>query len=103
MTIPRREVANLRRKLAGSPFFWQPGRPAGLNQPRRGLAGGRSVRHGRAAQHLALVGVQRGQPAGVQEQHALAWFYWNYKTEGRGIWNFRSLVEDGFLELPPRK
>jgi aryl-phospho-beta-D-glucosidase BglC (GH1 family) len=39
----------------------------------------------------------------VYEQHALAWFYWNYKTEGRGIWNFRSLVEDGFLELPPRK
>ena len=39
----------------------------------------------------------------VYEQHALAWFYWNYKTEGRGTWNFRSLVEDGFLELPPRK
>ena len=31
--------------------------------------------------------------------YAKAWFYWTYKTEGRGIWNFRSLVEDGLLVL----
>ena len=24
-----------------------------------------------------------------------AWFYWTYKTEGAGIWNYRSLVESG--------
>lgn len=24
-----------------------------------------------------------------------AWFYWTYKTEEPGIWNYRSLVEDG--------
>ena len=30
---------------------------------------------------------------------AAGWFYWSYKTEGRGIWNFRSLVEDGMLSL----
>lgn len=30
---------------------------------------------------------------------ALAWFYWSYKTEGRGIWNFRSLVEDKHIVL----
>jgi len=27
------------------------------------------------------------------------WFYWTYKTDGRGIWNFRSLIEDGHLSL----
>ena len=30
---------------------------------------------------------------------AAAWFYWTYKTEGRGIWHFRSLVEDGVISL----
>ena len=28
-----------------------------------------------------------------------AWCYWNYKTEARGIWHFRSLVEDGVISL----
>ncbi len=28
------------------------------------------------------------------------WFYWSYKTTGRGTWNFKSLVEDGRLVLP---
>lgn len=32
-------------------------------------------------------------------EHALGWFYWTYKTEGRGIWHFRSQVEDGVIEL----
>ncbi len=27
------------------------------------------------------------------------WFYWSYKTEGEGEWNFRSMVEQGFLRL----
>jgi glucan 1,3-beta-glucosidase len=27
------------------------------------------------------------------------WFYWSYKAEGRGIWNFRSLVEDKVITL----
>lgn len=30
---------------------------------------------------------------------AAGWFYWSYKTEGRGIWNFRSLVEDNVITL----
>jgi glucan 1,3-beta-glucosidase len=30
---------------------------------------------------------------------ALGWFYWTYKTEGRGIWHFRSLVEDGIISF----
>lgn len=28
-----------------------------------------------------------------------AWFYWSYKTDARGIWHFRSLVEDGVIVL----
>lgn len=31
--------------------------------------------------------------------NASGWFYWSYKTEGRGKWNFRSLVEDGTIIL----
>ncbi len=27
------------------------------------------------------------------------WFYWNYKTEARGVWHFRSMVEDGAIVL----
>ena len=27
------------------------------------------------------------------------WFYWNYKTEGPGRWNFRSQIEAGLIEL----
>ncbi len=30
-------------------------------------------------------------------RHANGWFYWTYKTEARGAWHFRSLVEDGRL------
>lgn len=36
--------------------------------------------------------------AGVYAQ-ALGWFYWTYKTERRGIWHFRSQVEEGVLNL----
>jgi len=27
-----------------------------------------------------------------------AWFYWSYKTEGPGTWNYRSLVESGLIK-----
>jgi glucan 1,3-beta-glucosidase len=33
----------------------------------------------------------------VAYRHADGWFYWTYKTQDRGAWNFRSLVEDGML------
>lgn len=35
---------------------------------------------------------------GVYAQ-AHGWFYWTYKTEGRGIWHFRSQVEEGVINL----
>jgi glucan 1,3-beta-glucosidase len=28
------------------------------------------------------------------------WFYWNYKTEAPGVWNFRSQLEGGSVTLP---
>lgn len=31
--------------------------------------------------------------------HAAGWFYWTYKTEEPGIWNFRSLIENGDIIL----
>lgn len=30
---------------------------------------------------------------------ATAWFYWSYKTECPGVWHFRSLVEDGTIQI----
>jgi glucan 1,3-beta-glucosidase len=32
-------------------------------------------------------------------EFALGWFYWSYKTEERGIWNFRTMIEDGQISL----
>jgi glucan 1,3-beta-glucosidase len=29
---------------------------------------------------------------------AKGWMYWNYKAEGRGMWHFRSLIEDGTVD-----
>ena len=31
-------------------------------------------------------------------RHAFATFYWSYKTEGRGMYNYRSLIEDGVID-----
>lgn len=45
-----------------------------------------------------MLSFARAQMA-VFEQDAIGWFYWNYKTEGRGVWNFRSLVEDDLLQV----
>lgn len=36
----------------------------------------------------------------VYERYAAGWFYWNYKTEGQGPWNFRWCAENGLLALP---
>lgn len=32
---------------------------------------------------------------------AAGWMYWNYKAEGEGMWNFRSLVELGVIDCTP--
>jgi glucan 1,3-beta-glucosidase len=30
-------------------------------------------------------------------RHTSGWIYWNYKAEGGGMWNYRSLVENGVI------
>ncbi|OGL22210.1 hypothetical protein A2707_02640 [Candidatus Saccharibacteria bacterium RIFCSPHIGHO2_01_FULL_45_15] len=32
-------------------------------------------------------------------EHTNAYVYWNYKAEGRGMWNYRALQEDGVITL----
>ncbi len=59
--------------------------------------------------HQALAKYPRNMHDNLQREHitrqlaayrnADAWFYWTYKTEGAGIWNFRSLVESGRIDL----
>lgn len=49
-------------------------------------------------QHYALL----GRNVAMQQQayrHAAGWYYWNYKADGDGMWNFRSLVESGVFVL----
>ena len=59
--------------------------------------------------HKTLAGRSNQEQVLLQKQHieqqliaynsALGWFYWTYKTEGNGIWNFRHQVESGNLLL----
>jgi len=35
----------------------------------------------------------------VYEENTSGWFYWSYKTEMPGVWNFRSLVEQGAIKV----
>lgn len=61
---------------------------------------------------LGLDGVSlQGAPRGENEEQfgtaqlraysgAAGWFFWNYKTEQSGGWNYRHLVERGVLSLP---
>ncbi len=35
----------------------------------------------------------------LYDGQALAWFYWNYKTDDPGVWNFKSLVDDKKINL----
>jgi len=59
--------------------------------------------------HITLkkVALERHTPLQVEHvrrqieayDSAMGWFYWTYKTEGGGIWSFRSLVERGDISL----
>jgi glucan 1,3-beta-glucosidase len=59
--------------------------------------------------HLSLEGVAAEEQAALERRHikqqrtayepAAGWFYWTYKTEQGGIWNFRAQVESGALLL----
>lgn len=63
-----------------------------------GVIAGQTIRRYPKDQHESL---QHEHIRHQLDAYRLAdgWFYWSYKTEGRGIWNFRSLVEDGVIDL----
>jgi len=48
------------------------------------------------SQHLPLLGQTIVRQRRMYRR-ALATFYWSYKTEGRGMYNYRSLIEDGSI------
>ena len=68
-----------------------------------------SVISGKKMRHVPQDRQRLFEPRYIAKQqaanrHAAGQFYWTYKTEGRGVWNFRSLVEDGVLSpTPPEK
>ena len=35
-------------------------------------------------------------------EEADGWFYWTYKTEDRGPWDFRASIENGWINLKKR-
>lgn len=57
--------------------------------------------------HETLIGYSNSDKTELQRLHierqlaayerAAGWFYWTYKTEEKGIWNFRHLVEAGMF------
>lgn len=59
--------------------------------------------------HETLQGLSKEERTHLQKRHiekqlevyssALGWFYWTYKTEAGGIWDFREQVENGSLLL----
>lgn len=63
-----------------------------------GIIAGQILNKYPVAQHNELIKdhIARQQHA---YQHADGWFYWSYKTEARGVWHFRSMVEDGQIHL----
>jgi glucan 1,3-beta-glucosidase len=54
---------------------------------------------GRTAQDIQTVAKKHGAAQLETYDYALGWFYWTYKTESRGMWHFRSLVEDGLISF----
>lgn len=63
-----------------------------------GVMGGQTFRRFPVAQHEQIVARH------IEQQIALfgtlaGWFYWSYKTEARGVYHFRSMVEDGHVAL----
>ena len=54
---------------------------------------------GRKAPEEAAAFRRHGELQLQAYRRAAGWFYWTYKTEGRGIWHFRSLIEDGVMTL----
>lgn len=59
-----------------------------------GVIGWEALQRLPTAEHEATMRAHIKQQLAVFSEVA-GWFYWTYKTDGDGIWNFRSLVEEG--------
>lgn len=63
-----------------------------------GIIGGEKLNHYPEKQHVAIVNEHIRRQLEAFDGLA-AWFYWSYKTDDRGVFHFRSMVEDGHLPL----
>ncbi|MFZ1257876.1 MAG: hypothetical protein WAQ25_00180 [Candidatus Saccharimonas sp.] len=61
-----------------------------------GIISGQMLGRYQQPQHAAIVAEHIQRQLAAYEA-ADAWFYWSYKTERRGVWHFRSMVEDGVI------
>lgn len=61
---------------------------------------GKKLRNMNKTAALALMDHFGEEQQVVYAQFASGWFYWSYKTEEQGYWNFRWLVEKEILRLP---
>lgn len=66
-----------------------------------GIIAGQELNKFPETQHSAIIKRHIDAQMTAYRQ-ADAWFYWSYKTEARGVWHFRSLVEDGVLVIPSK-
>lgn len=64
-----------------------------------GIIGGEKLNNYPESEHPAIVREHIEHQLKVFEASTAGWFYWSYKTDDRGIFHFRSLVEDGVIDL----
>ncbi len=85
----RRKQAMLRRLSRAQPIIvgeWS------------GIIGGEKLNQFPESAHAVLVDEHISQQVAAFSSVA-GWFYWSYKTESRGVFHFRSMVEDGRISL----
>lgn len=63
-----------------------------------GVISGETMRHVPKEQHDELFARYVALQQDVYRTTA-GWFYWSYKAEKPGQWNFRSQVEDGLINV----
>ena len=63
-----------------------------------GIIGGEKLNQFPKATHDSIVDEHIKRQLDVYN-HIAAWFYWSYKTDERGVFHFRSMVEDGHLDM----
>lgn len=65
-----------------------------------GIIGGEKLDRYPKEQHNVIVAEHLRVQLEIYQAQAAGWFYWSYKTDDRGVFHFRSLVEDGVITLP---